>query len=74
VVIGDTGTVLTTSDGGETWTQNNLPEEQRLIWLRGVSLVPGTHGFMVGARGFVGLVDHDRVVPAQGNGAAPAAP
>lgn len=61
VVVGDTGMVLTTSDGGETWTQHELPEKQRLVWMRAVSLVEGTRGFLVGAGGFVAAVDRDRV-------------
>ena len=62
VVVGDTGNVLTTSDGGETWTPRDLPEKERLVWLRAVSIVPGTHGFIVGANGFTAAVDHDRIV------------
>ena len=62
IVVGDTGNVLTSSDGGETWTTRELPEAQRLVWMRAVSLVPGTHGFTVGAGGFSAAIDHDRVV------------
>ncbi len=62
VVAGDTGTVLTTADGGDTWAAQELPEKQRLTWLRGASLVPGTHGFVVGASGFSLALDHDKVV------------
>jgi len=71
-VVGDTGKLLTTADGGETWTEQQLPEKQKLVWMRGVSLVPGTHGFVVGANGFAGAIDHDRVtVPNGGPKAAP---
>jgi photosystem II stability/assembly factor-like uncharacterized protein len=62
IVVGDTGNVLTTSDGGETWTDAELPESQRLVWMRAVSLAPGTHGFTVGAGGFAATIDQDRVV------------
>ena len=62
VVVGDTGNLLTTADGGETWTLRELPEKQRLTWMRGVSLVPGTHGFVVGAGGFAAAIDHDQLV------------
>jgi len=62
VVVGDTGNVLTTSDGGETWTPRDLPEKERLVWLRALSIVPGTHGFIVGANGFTAAVDHDKIV------------
>jgi photosystem II stability/assembly factor-like uncharacterized protein len=62
VVVGDTGNVLTTADGGETWTSRELPEKQRLVWMRAVSMVPGTHGFVVGAAGFAAAIDHDQVI------------
>jgi photosystem II stability/assembly factor-like uncharacterized protein len=74
VVIGDTGMVLTTADGGDTWTQHPLPENQRLVWVRGLSLVPGTHGFLVGANGFAAKIEHDKLVlpePAAPPAAAP---
>ena len=41
VVVGDIGMVLTSSDGGATWTRRELPEKQRLVWMRDVSLAPG---------------------------------
>ncbi len=72
VVVGDTGNVLTTADGGETWTPRALPEKQRLVWLRAVSIIPGTHGFVVGAGGFAAAIDHDQIVlPAGGDAPAP---
>lgn len=61
VVVGDTGMILTTSDGGETWTPRTLPEKQRLVWMRAASLVPGTHGFVVGSAGFAATLDRDQV-------------
>ena len=61
VVVGDTGMILTTADGGETWTPRILPEKQRLVWMRAASLVPGTHGFVVGSGGFAATLDHDQV-------------
>jgi photosystem II stability/assembly factor-like uncharacterized protein len=71
VVVGDTGNLLTTSDGGETWAVRELPEAQRLVWMRAVSLVPGTHGFTVGAGGFSAAIERDHVVLPSPN--APAA-
>jgi photosystem II stability/assembly factor-like uncharacterized protein len=65
VIVGDTGMVLTSSDGGRTWSQRQLPDEQRLVWLRDVSLPPGAPGgFAVGAAGFDARVDRaDLVLP-----------
>lgn len=75
VVVGDTGYLLTTADGGETWTPRELPEKQRLVWMRAVSVLPGTHGFVVGAGGFAAAMDHDRVVlPKAGDTAGAATP
>ena len=72
VIVGDTGNVFTTTDGGDTWSVRELPEAQRLVWMRSVSLVPGTHGFAVGAGGFTAVVERDRLVlPAD---RAPSAP
>ena len=73
VVVGDTGNLMTTADGGENWTARELPEKQRLVWLRGVSLLPdGSAGFAVGAGGFMAAIDHGEIVlPA--NGRRPAA-
>ena len=72
VVVGDTGTLMTTADGGENWTARELPEKQRLVWLRGVSLLPGgSAGFAVGAGGFMAAIDHGQIVlPANGRRAA----
>ena len=62
VVVGDTGKLLLTADGGKTWTPRELPEKQRLVWLRSVSIVPGTRGFVVGANGFTAGIDRDQLV------------
>ena len=71
VVIGDTGMVLTTADGGETWTRRELPGKQQLVWMRGVSLTAGPKGFVVGGSGFTARVEQDRIVlPAGGEAAA----
>lgn len=62
IVIGDTGTLLTTADGGETWSQHQLPEKQRLTWMRGVSLDSAGYGFVVGAGGFRAAIDGGKLV------------
>jgi photosystem II stability/assembly factor-like uncharacterized protein len=73
VVVGDTGVLLTTADGGETWTPRELPEHQRLVWMRAVSLAPGGHGVVVGAGGFSLEIDEDRIALPEGRRAAPPA-
>src|SRR5262245_44504028 len=62
VVVGDVGMVLVSSDGGRTWTRRELPDEDRLVWIRDVSLAPGTGGFTVGAGGFDARVERGDVV------------
>jgi photosystem II stability/assembly factor-like uncharacterized protein len=61
VVVGDTGILLISTDEGESWTRYDLPEKQRLVWMRGVSLGP-EDGVVVGANGFSAQIDHGRVV------------
>ena len=61
VVVGDTGTILTSADGGQSWTRRVLPEAERYSWLRDVSLVAGAHGVVVGAKGISGMVDGGEV-------------
>jgi photosystem II stability/assembly factor-like uncharacterized protein len=74
VVVGDTGVLLITQDGGETWNRYELPEKQRLVWMRGVSLLPGARGFAVGANGFSATIDGGQVVLPGGTQAKLAAP
>ena len=49
-IVGDTGTVLATTDGGETWTARTLPEDVRLLWLRGAAVSADGAALMVGAK------------------------
>jgi photosystem II stability/assembly factor-like uncharacterized protein len=62
VVVGDVGMILTSNDGGRSWTRRELPDEDRLVWLRDVSLAPGSGGFAVGAAGFDARVEQSDVV------------
>ena len=66
IVVGDTGTILTSADGGRTWTRRVLPERERFSWVRDVSLVPGAHGMVVGAKGLSGTVEEGEVTLADG--------
>jgi photosystem II stability/assembly factor-like uncharacterized protein len=52
-IVGDTGTVLVTTDRGETWEKRELPVDVRLYWLRGASVNAEGAGLMVGAKGLV---------------------
>lgn len=58
VAAGDVGMILLSHDGGLTWKQEDVPEEWRLRWLRGLSLANATSGVVVGSSGLtVPLVD-----------------
>jgi photosystem II stability/assembly factor-like uncharacterized protein len=70
IVIGDTGTLLTSADGGSTWSQHELPEKQRLTWMRSVSLDAEGHGFVVGAGGFRAAIDGGKLALPDGEPAA----
>jgi photosystem II stability/assembly factor-like uncharacterized protein len=56
IAVGDTGTILVSSDGGSTWVRRVLPDRERYSWLRDVSLVAGDRGVLVGAKGISGAV------------------
>ena len=73
IAVGDTGTILVSSDGGATWTRRVLPERDRYNWLRDVSLVAGDTGVIVGAKGMSGVVQGNEITLADGGTAvAPA--
>jgi photosystem II stability/assembly factor-like uncharacterized protein len=61
VVVGETGTVLVSTDGGDSWGRLLLPVGEGLAWMRDVSLLPGTQGIAVGNAGFALLFDHGEV-------------
>jgi photosystem II stability/assembly factor-like uncharacterized protein len=48
---GEIGAVFVTADGGHTWQRRPSKEEDEGVWYRALSLVPGTHGAIVGAKG-----------------------
>ena len=52
-VVGDSGFLANTSDGGESWQLVRVPSLLRGTWFRGLSMLPGGHGYIVGARGMV---------------------
>lgn len=49
--VGDNGSVFASDDSGQTWRRRDVPDEANLRWIRAASLVPGTHGLLVGANG-----------------------
>ena len=66
IAVGDTGTILVSSDGGATWSRRVLPERERYNWLRDVSLVAGDAGVIVGAKGMSGAVQGSEITLADG--------
>ena len=63
-VAGDSGLILHSSDGGETWTPVDVPISFAAHWLRGVSLTAGGFGAMVGSDGLIlPLIRNDLVLP-----------
>jgi photosystem II stability/assembly factor-like uncharacterized protein len=59
-IVGESGTLLTSSDGGATWQLSPVPIELAANWLRGVALLPSGHGLAVGADGLVFRLDGDK--------------
>jgi photosystem II stability/assembly factor-like uncharacterized protein len=51
IAAGDLGVILVSRDGGVTWREEDVPEEWRLRWIRGLSLAKGTSGVLVGSGG-----------------------
>lgn len=66
IAVGDTGTLLVSSDRGRTWSRRVLPEPDRFAWLRDVSLVSGASGVLVGAKGLSGAIANGDVTMADG--------
>ncbi|MEW6271001.1 MAG: YCF48-related protein [Thermodesulfobacteriota bacterium] len=59
-IVGDIGTVLVSSDRGETWQERKLPADMSLFWLRGVSSKDG-RAIVVGANGLAVTVDKGEI-------------
>lgn len=67
VAVGDVGMLLVSRDGGRSWARRELPNGDKLAWVRDVSLVPGERGFVVGSNGFTAVVAGDHVAPPAGS-------
>lgn len=67
-VVGDIGMMLVSSDGGETWSEEKLPAEMALLWVRGVSAAPGDQAVVAGANGLTARFDRGEVRLQKGGG------
>ncbi len=73
-IVGDIGMVLVSSDGGETWTEQKLPAEMSLFWLRSVSTAQGERALLAGANGLTVTAMRDKLQLKRGaDGAGPGA-
>jgi len=73
--VGDNGGVFVSDDSGATWHRQAVPAEAELRWIRALSVVPGTHGILVGANGLTVRVTGDQVtLPAEKDEHAAATP
>lgn len=68
--VGDIGTVFASDDGGSTWQRKEIPSSLSLRWIRGVSLVEGTHGALVGSGGLAIRVAGDQMTAPEKEGHA----
>jgi photosystem II stability/assembly factor-like uncharacterized protein len=59
---GEIGAVLTSEDGGQTWHRRPSSEDEQGTWFRGISVVSGTHGAIVGAKGERLLITSEGIV------------
>jgi photosystem II stability/assembly factor-like uncharacterized protein len=57
VVVGDSGALFVSDDGGHTWTRRALPEKHRLTWMRDASVALSGRAFLVGAAGFAAATE-----------------
>jgi photosystem II stability/assembly factor-like uncharacterized protein len=62
VAVGEIGAIYLSRDGGQTWTRQDTSENPSgAKWFRAVSIVPGTHGAIVGAAGARELIVDGRI-------------
>ena len=60
-IVGDTGMILVSADGGETWQEKKLPAELSLLWLRGAATTKGDRALVVGADGLTVTAEKDQI-------------
>lgn len=65
IVVGDTGALFVSRDGGRSWKRQELPGKDRLVWMRDVALAPAG-GLLVGAAGFTAMIADGEIVPRGG--------
>ncbi len=71
IAVGEIGAIYLSHDGGQTWLrQDSSQKESGPKWFRAVSMVPGTHGAIVGAEGARVLVVDGRVEQPDGGARA----
>ena len=67
VAVGEIGAIYMSSDGGETWVrQDSAQKASGPKWFRALSMVPGTHGMIVGAGGALVPIDSGRIQEGDG--------
>jgi len=59
-VIGDSGLLLRTTDGGDSWQLVELPIKWAGNWFRGIGLTPSTAGLIVGSEGLILITQGDQ--------------
>jgi photosystem II stability/assembly factor-like uncharacterized protein len=52
-VVGSSGTLLQTTDGGGTWYLRQLPSEYQRLWLADVKFIDSVRGWVVGDEGAI---------------------
>ncbi len=71
-IVGDSGTVLKTTDGGTTWRAEPLPIQLAANWIRTVSLAPDGAGLAVGSEGLVFRIEGTKLERLEGREAGTA--